>query len=220
MDSQRGLWGVVSTAVFGGLGGVLAPALVLANLLTTDPPKTVQNPLGWVCGAAIFFALGALVATAAGERNLAKAVAIGIGLPAMVQIKGLPLPDTGTAPGPVSSSSIGQLVGAAFAQQASSGILSVAGDNVDLNGLNAVFFGANNEQIGVPQPATQNSIPIPSGSSTVAINGPDGWSTRAQLPNNSGATIKLTVSEHTSFVRSFRQALGLFSGLYEIDLSQ
>jgi hypothetical protein len=206
------------TAAYGGIGGVLAPALTLAQVLMGEGTRQLPPSIPfWLLGAAILFMLGAAVASVSGEEIPLKAIAIGISLPAMVTVYNQPSNQAATAPPRVA---IGSFVTLAFGQPTGGRQLIVSAPT-DLHGFQIWFYGPN----GIMSPSIQAptaanaTIAVPTEATGVAVQGPKGWSSVEALPASpANGPMTLKIGERSDFAISFRQAFGAGSASYDLDL--
>lgn len=206
-----------AAAVVGGFGGSLATIFGVGLALTGRSSKPAQTlDWGFVWGTLIFFAIGAALTMILKEKDLVKALAIGMSIPATIKVNGSDVP-TGIIK-PLGSAAITFSM-AAFAQPVTGKTLTL--DNkTDLNGTLVWFIDPAGKQTSVDlTPLGSNPvIQIPDGSLAFAIQGKAGWSDTLALPANGGQNVTAIVDTRSLFSQSLRQAVGAPSGFYEIEL--
>lgn len=213
-------WKTNSVAwICGGIGGTFATLLGVAQILTRQVEgKTLGEPLGMFIGLAIYFLLGAFVAWMSGEQVKLKALAIGIGLPAMVSVSGSPCSTPGVVCHGLAFNmiSVGSSAYADSLLTRSFTLISPAdgGDFV------VWLYDRNGNPVGAPTPVQGNStiVDLPSDASSVAVQGPEGWSATETLSGLSGQQNRLEIGNRSALARGFSQAFNMYSGPYDLDI--
>ena len=210
---------IAAAGICGGIGGTFATLLGVAQILTKQVEgKVLGETQGLVIGLAIFFALGAFVALASGERVPLKALALGIGLPAMISVSASPCSTQGVVCHGLASNLV-SLTGVAFAQSVSGRSLILL--SPDGNGEFLVWlYDINGNPVGEAFPLVgegQSSV-LPDDAYSIAVQGPDGWSATEALPALAGQTVQLEIGNRSAFSRGLAQSFNAFSGPYDLDL--
>jgi hypothetical protein len=204
-------------AVFAGaLGGVAPNLFRLGANYASSSPQQIQ-PVPYLGAMLIFAALGALVVWVFQEKNLRKALFLGIGLPSLFQATSLQsiapssMPPS-TAPGTAVSIS---LVSSAYAQPPSPPTPSVGTRTLNLSAdknitYTVAFYGTNNSLISSSAPVTKSgSVPVPKDAVKFAVQVGGSTSTSYELPNTSTPVINADVKINEKPITGFFQGLGL-----------
>ena len=164
----------------------------------------------------IFAVLGALVAWAFQEKNLRKALFLGIGLPSLFQAASLQSVAPSTTPpsrAPGTQASI-SLVSSAYAQPPSPPSPSAATRTLNLSASRNIaytvaFYGTNNSLISSAPVTNSGSVPIPKDAAMFAIQVGGSTSTSYELPKTSAPMTNADVKINEKPTAGFFQGLGL-----------
>jgi hypothetical protein len=221
-----------SAIFFGAFGGV-APNLVrvFVNYSSPNPQPITSQPVFYCVAMVGFAAVGALVAWAFKEKNLKRALFIGVGLPAMFQVGTLqsvpassPLPPSSAPPMAGTELSF-SLVSSAYAQPPPSPSASVPGRKLNFTGdpknppYTVAFYGPDNKLQStheVTNPASQ-SVDVPDAATKFALQVGESTSSSYELTKTASAVMKAEVKISEKASSGFLQGVGLAKGKnYEI----
>lgn len=209
---------IVLPALCGGIGGffVLWGGIAMTLVGISSSPLPVHM-VGYCLGTVLFMAMGCVLAAVSREPVLIKALAIGMSLPGFLRAN--IQSDPGSAPKPDQHVEINLLVGAAYAQPVARK-LTIGGDVV-LSNFQLWFVDPSGALTQVPIPSQNGTEPsvvtVPDSAVAFAAKGPEGWSATENLPVGP-SDFNAVISGRSAAVQGFFQAVGGYSGPYEIDL--
>lgn len=199
----------------GALGGVAPNLFRLGVNYASTSPQQIQ-PVPYFGAMLIFAVLGALVAWAFQEKNLRKALFLGIGLPSLFQATSLQsIPPSTTPPSraPGTQASI-SLVSSAYAQPPSPPSPSAPTRTLNLSASRNIaytvaFYGMNNSLISSAPVTNSGSVPVPKDAAKFAVQVGGSTSTSYELPKTSAPVINADVKINEKPTAGFFQGLGL-----------